>query len=155
MFLAVLGLLSSCRELELLSSCRELGLLSSCRELGLLSSLGVQASHYGGFSCCGAQALGHMVQGLNPCLLHWQADSLPLSIQGSSFPFLLLMTSLPQPSLYTSLPLCTTPQEPLIIFILYFKTPSLFLFVAQCGMCDLSSLTRDRTRATCIGSVES
>ena len=32
---------------------------SSCREQGLLSSCGAQASLCGGFSCCGAQVLGH------------------------------------------------------------------------------------------------
>ena len=76
-----------------------------------------QASHCGGFSCCRAQALGHvgfsscsvwaqqlrfpgpgaqahrvscsmacgifLDQGSNPCILHWQVDSLPLSHQGS------------------------------------------------------------------------
>ena len=69
-----------------------------------------QASHRGGFSCWGAQALGAWVsvvaahklgswgalafhcsvacgsvpdQGSNPCLLHWQADSYPLYHQGS------------------------------------------------------------------------
>ena len=34
-------------------------LFSSCGEVGLLSGSGAQASHRGGFSCCGAQALGH------------------------------------------------------------------------------------------------
>ena len=34
-----------------------LELLSNCREWGLLSSCGAQASHCGGFSCYGAQAL--------------------------------------------------------------------------------------------------
>ena len=34
------------------------GLFSSCGEQGLLSSCGMQASLCGGFSCCGAQALG-------------------------------------------------------------------------------------------------
>ena len=67
-FLAVLVLAAAC------------GLLSSC----------AQASHRGGFSCCGAQALRHMDtvvvahrlscssawgifpdQGSNLCLLHW------------------------------------------------------------------------------------
>ena len=66
---------------------------SSCGEPGY-SSLQRQASHCGGFSCCGARALGTWAsvvvayglscsvargtfsdQGLNPCLLHWQADS--------------------------------------------------------------------------------
>ena len=65
---------------------------------GLLSSWGAQASHYSGFSCCGAQGLGcvgsvvvahrlsrsvacgiFLEQGLNLCLLHWQVHSLPLS----------------------------------------------------------------------------
>ena len=32
----------------------------SCCGCGLLSSCGAQASHRGGFSCCGARALGHM-----------------------------------------------------------------------------------------------
>ena len=60
------------------------------------------ASHRGGFSCCGARALecmGSVVvvhglsrptacgtlleQGLNLCPLHWRAESLPLSHQGS------------------------------------------------------------------------
>ena len=86
---------------------------SSCRELGLLCSCGSWASHYGGFSCCGAQALGtwasvlaarrsyntgsnavHRLncsaacaifpeKGLNPCLLYYQVDLLSLSHQGS------------------------------------------------------------------------
>ena len=79
--------------------------------LGLLSSCGAQASPCGGFSCCGAQTLGWVCfsscgswalehrlnrvahglsrfmifrdQGSNPCFLHWQMDSLPLSHQGS------------------------------------------------------------------------
>ena len=34
------------------------GLFSSCGELRLLSSCGAQASHCGGFSRCGAEALG-------------------------------------------------------------------------------------------------
>ena len=44
-FLAVLGL----------HCCTQA--FSSCRERGLLSSCGAWASHRGGFSCCGAQAL--------------------------------------------------------------------------------------------------
>ena len=80
-------------------------------QAGVLSSCGVRASHRSGFSCCGAQALGrvgsslwHMGsvepgsiavahglsgssseifpdQGWNPCLLHRQVDSSPLSHQ--------------------------------------------------------------------------
>ena len=72
---------------------------------GDYSLVGGEASHCGGFSCCGAQALGHagsVVVGLshsiaygifpdrgsNSCLLHWQVDSLPLSHQQS--PILLI-----------------------------------------------------------------
>ena len=88
-------------------------LFFSCGERGLLSSCGVQASHCGGFSCGAwslgyagfsswdAWALEHRLsswgtraqllctygifpnQGLNPCLLHYQVDSLPLRHQGS------------------------------------------------------------------------
>ena len=66
---------------------------SSCGERGLLHC-GAQASHCGGPSCCRAWALGAQAsvvvahglscstacgivpdQGLNPCPLHWQADS--------------------------------------------------------------------------------
>ena len=61
-------------------------------------------SSFHGVSCCGAEPLGHAVfsscgtwalllhsmcnpldQGSNPCLLHWQAGSLPLNHQGSPF----------------------------------------------------------------------
>ena len=74
-------------------------LFSRCWEWGLLSSCGVQASHCGSISCCRAWALGtglivvapglccsmacgiFPAQGSNPCLLHWQTDSLPLSHQ--------------------------------------------------------------------------
>ena len=96
------------------------GFFSSCSKRGLLSSCGAWASHCSGFSSCWARALGragfsgwsqpleqglnscgagawllHMCgifpdQGSNPCLLHWQADSLPLSHQRS--PVLLFQT---------------------------------------------------------------
>ena len=75
-----------------------LRLFSSCREWGLPSGCGAR----GGFSCCRAQAVGHVGseavvhrascsqacgvlprQGLNLCLLHRQVDSLPLSHRGS------------------------------------------------------------------------
>ena len=36
------------------------GLFSSCGKLGLPYSCNVWASHCGGFSCCGAGALGHV-----------------------------------------------------------------------------------------------
>ena len=94
-FLAVLGFY-----------CR-LRAFSSCSEWGLLSSCAIQASHCDGFSCCGAQSLGRkpsivvacwlsgttawgifLDQGSNPCFLHWQVDSLPLSHLGSPGMFL-------------------------------------------------------------------
>ena len=75
------------------------------------SSCDAQASHRSGFSRCRTQALGHVGfssrnmgsevvvlrlscsaacgifpdQGSNPCPLHWQVDSLPLSHQGSPY----------------------------------------------------------------------
>ena len=72
---------------------------SSCGERRLLSSCGAWASHCRGFSHCRARALGRTGsvvvahglssmacgipgQELNPCLLHWKADSLPMSRQG-------------------------------------------------------------------------
>ena len=79
------------------------GLFYKCRKQGLCSSCNVKASYCDCFSCWGAQVLGswtqwlrHMGlscsvasgifpgQGSNPCLLHWQADSLSLSHQGIS-----------------------------------------------------------------------
>ena len=50
-----------------------------------------QLYHMGPVSSCGSRALEHRLshppacgispdQGLNPCLLHWQVDSLPLSL---------------------------------------------------------------------------
>ena len=73
-----------------------------------VSSCDVQASHCSAFSCCGSQASVVVLpgpwntrsvvavfglccsmacgifpdQGMNPCLLHWQANSLPLNYQG-------------------------------------------------------------------------
>ena len=80
-------------------SSRLLRLFSNCGEQKLLSGCGVQASHCSGFSCCETQTLKHRLrgskargifldQGLTPCLLHWQADSLPLSHQKSCYYFL-------------------------------------------------------------------
>ena len=48
------------------------GLFCSCSEQGLLSGCGVLSSHWGGFSCCRAQALGARVsvvavRGLSSC----------------------------------------------------------------------------------------
>ena len=43
------------------------GLFSSCGEQGLLSSCGMQASHCGGFSCCGAWAWVLGSSGFSSC----------------------------------------------------------------------------------------
>ena len=85
------------------SSCKQ-GLLSSCgawANCGDFCWSGAQALKHMSFSSgsawalehrlnsCGAQAYCSMAcgifpdQGLNPCLLHWQVDSLPLSLQES------------------------------------------------------------------------
>ena len=47
---------------------------------GLQDAGSVVVAH--GLSCCLACGI-FPSQGLNPCLLHWQADSLPLNHQGS------------------------------------------------------------------------
>ena len=75
--------------------------LSTVREWGLLSGCSARVSQCGGLFCCRAWPLMHRLsscgswayllcsmwnlleQGSNPCLLHWQVDSLPLSHQGS------------------------------------------------------------------------
>ena len=78
------------------------GLFSSPSGRGVLSRCRGRAAHLGGFSCCRAQLQVTWAfkvvtrgpscsvaretfpgQGWNPCLLPWQADSLPLSQQGS------------------------------------------------------------------------
>ena len=84
------------------------GLLCSCGERGLPSSCGAQVSRRGGLSlraqalrtrasAAAAPRLGCSVacgifphQGLNLCLLHWQADSLPVSHQGNPHTFFIL-----------------------------------------------------------------
>ena len=73
------------------SSCEQ-GLLSSCSAWGYCSGfssqsagsrvLGLQQLQHSGFSCSVACKI-FPDQGLNLCLLHWQADSYPLSHQGS------------------------------------------------------------------------
>ena len=94
-YLAVLGLVAAQAFLEL----RRAGAPLGCR---------AQASLFRGFSCCGARlwSIGSVVvahglscsaawgvfpdQGLNPRLLHWQADSFPVSHQGSRSTFFCL-----------------------------------------------------------------
>ena len=53
------------------------GLCSSCGEQGLLSGCGAQASHCGGFSCCGAQALEPQasVAGEHGLVAPWHVES--------------------------------------------------------------------------------
>ena len=95
------------------------GLFSSCGNWGLLSDWSVQAPHCGGFLLLwstGSIVVAHRLscsatwgifpnQGSNPCLLHWQAEPLPLSHQGSptvvglkSFPGLHMSPHLPPPA---------------------------------------------------------
>ena len=81
-------------------------LFSGFGERGPLPSCGTWASHFSGLSCCGAPALEHglsscgmwpscpaaceilLDQGPNPCTPNWQADSSPLSHQGSPWIFI-------------------------------------------------------------------
>ena len=75
-----------------------------------LSILGIVATQ--GLNSCSSQALEDsscglwtystacgifLDQGLNPCLLHWQADSFPLSRQGSPVSFNLILLISPSP----------------------------------------------------------
>ena len=71
---------------------------SGCSQQELLSNCCVKASHCCSYSCCRTQALEHRLntcvaqaccsqtrgilpdQGPNPCLVHWQVQSLPLSV---------------------------------------------------------------------------
>ena len=86
LFTAVLGL----------CCCEGFFLVTASAEL--LSSCGAQASHCCGFSLrstasivvarglsCSTTCGIFWDEGSNPCLLHWQADSLPLSHQGSPY----------------------------------------------------------------------
>ena len=89
------GLFSCCSERGLLSSCgartSDCSGFSCCRALAVghegFSSFRPQALSTGsvvvvlGLSCSPARGI-FPDQGLNLCLLHWQADSLPLSHQG-------------------------------------------------------------------------
>ena len=95
----------------LFSSCSRWGPLSSCSALPFhcddFSYCRTQAPGCLGFSSCGTRAPEHrlsscgawaqllcsmwilLVQGSNPCPLHWQVNSLPLSHQGSPSPSVL------------------------------------------------------------------
>ena len=98
LFLAILSL-RSCMGLSLVASSGGYSLISV---LGLLIAVAALLVEYGlqgtrasvvaalGLNSCGSQALecwlspcGTRTYGLNPYLLHWQADSLPLSYMGS------------------------------------------------------------------------
>ena len=75
--------------------------------------------------------------GLNLCPLHWQADSLPLSHQGSpslSFMFICLVLAVACRILIAMLGLISSCD-------MWASLP--------CGMWDLSSLTRDQTHIPC------
>ena len=132
----------------------------------------MRTSRFGGFSCCGAQSPGAwasvavmprlqlkdsglVVQGLScsaTCvilldqgliLLHWRADSFPLSNQGSPSlffkiffffwcgPFLKSLFNLLQYCLY-------------FMWVFFF-----FFFLPRRGIWDLCSSTRDQTHTSC------
>ena len=76
-FLAVLGL-CCCRGFSLVVASRSYSLLVVCRLLIVLASL-VVACRLSCSTACGI----FPDQGSNPCLLHWQAEALPLSHQRS------------------------------------------------------------------------
>ena len=100
-----LGCTGSLLQRGLFSGVGEQGLLSSCGAQASrgssLSCCEARARGCAGFSSCSSRALRHRLnscgprlgcsaacgtfpdQGSNPCLLHWQADSLPLSHLGS------------------------------------------------------------------------
>ena len=68
-------------------------------------------------------------QGSNPCLLHWQTDSLPLSQQGS--PSIHLIPSNP----------CFSFRHPnSLICLLYYMFSDIFLLQYYFGQCDISVL---------------
>ena len=102
-FIFMFGCAGSSLLCRLFSSCTKWGLLSSCCAQASCGSgftcCTAQAPGRAGFSACGCQALEHRLsscgtlaqlpaacgilldQGSNSCLLHQQADSLPLSHQ--------------------------------------------------------------------------
>ena len=101
-YLFIFGCAGSSLLLELVSSCEEWGLLSICG--GFSCCRAWAPGHVGSVVVAsGLQSTGTVVevhrftcsvaysffpdQGLNPCLLHWQVDSLPLSCQGGPQPF--------------------------------------------------------------------
>ena len=95
-----------------------------------------------GLSC--STACGILLeQGLNPCLLHWQADALPLNYQRSpSWNICLVIPVSPWLKAPTTLSIPGCCER-------------VFIYLAVLGLgCGLrlSSLTRDRTHILCIGS---
>ena len=97
--------------------------LSSCGEQGLLSSCSAWTSYCGAFSYDGAQILDSVPRGLsclracgtfpdqvlNPCPLHWQADSQSLDHQGR--PGVSISESLPLPLLKPQGPVTAPPAR--------------------------------------------
>ena len=98
-------LFSSCSKRGLLSSC-DVQVSHCCSCSCWLQALQASVVAARGLSSCGSQALEHSLsscgtqalccfpaygifldQGLNPCLLYYQAESLPLSHQGSPWLF--------------------------------------------------------------------
>ena len=77
---------------------------------------------------CSAACAIFLDQGANPCLLHWQADSLPLSHQKSPLAFLREVFHMIKigycqkvaASLRRSILLCSLPQSFLLFFFLNF-----------------------------------
>ena len=110
LFLAMLGL-CCCRgfSLVVVSGPYSLAVMCGASRCGGLCCCGARAPGHLGFSSCGFQAPGHWHnscaqglsgsvasgifpnQGWNPCLLCWQADSLPLSHQGSTSHLIFLL----------------------------------------------------------------
>ena len=103
LFLAVLGL-CCCIGFSLVVASRGCSLVTVQRLLSAVASLAAEPRFQGAqfqFSSCGSWSLEHssivgvhglscseacgifLDQGSNPCLLHWQVDSLPLSHQGN------------------------------------------------------------------------
>ena len=128
------------------TSCSEWGLLSNCSSRasyggGFLHGRELALEHVG-FSRCSSQALEHRFnscgtgaslltacglfphQGSNPCLLHWHADSLPLSHQGNSTDVLIKEVS-------KYVLICTLVQRKSFpnVTLLFQNFPQRFLFI--------------------------
>ena len=130
------------------------------------SGCGAWAPHRGAFSWCGGQALG--LEGISSC-------GCGLSGRDARASSLFGIWNLPRPGikpvppaladrLLTSWATRQVPQQVLLILVYQRAAEwcslccigfTLCLFIWPCSMWDLSSLTRDQTCDSCIGSVES